>query len=59
MQIPLPTPSCSHFTAAELPCSQCDRDMRLVLIEPKSQKLEQRTYVCAACGFGESFLLAV
>lgn len=40
MQIPLPTPSCSHFTAAELPCSQCDRDMRLVLIEPKSQKLE-------------------
>jgi hypothetical protein len=33
--------------------------MRLVLIEPKTQKLEQRTYVCTPCDAAESFLLTI
>jgi hypothetical protein len=33
--------------------------MRLVLIEPKTQKLEQRTYFCTPCDAAESFLLAI
>lgn len=59
MQIPRPTPTCSRFSSIELPCAKCGLQMRLVLIEPKSGRLEQRTYVCAACESGESFLLAI
>lgn len=59
MQIPDPTPSCSRFSAIELPCAKCGQQMRLVLIEPRTGKLEQRTYYCAPCEFGESFLLAI
>ena len=59
MLIPRPTPSCSRFSSIELPCAKCGLQMRLVLIEPRTSKLEQRTYYCAACEFGESFLLAI
>jgi hypothetical protein len=60
MQIPIqkPTPSCSRFSSVEIPCSRCGLQMRLVLIEPRTAKLEQRTYFCASCEDGESFLLA-
>jgi hypothetical protein len=59
MQIPRPTPSCSRFSTIELPCAKCGLQMRLVLIEPKTGRLEQRTYACTGCEFGESFLLTM
>ncbi|MDR3465985.1 MAG: hypothetical protein P4M07_08590 [Xanthobacteraceae bacterium] len=59
MQILRPTPTCSRFSTIELPCAKCGLQMRLVLIEPTTGRLEQRTYFCAACEFGESFLLAI
>ncbi len=59
MLILRPTLSCSRFSSIELPCAKCGLQMRLVLIEPRSKRLEERTYYCAACEFGESFLLAI
>jgi len=59
MLIPRPLPNCSRFSSFDLPCIKCGLRMRLVLIEPRSMKLEQRTYSCAACEYGESFLLAI
>ncbi|MGO9359260.1 MAG: hypothetical protein ACLP1D_16610 [Xanthobacteraceae bacterium] len=59
MFIPRPTPTCSHFQAIELPCTRCGHTMRLVLIEPRTHKLEERIYFCAPCEAAESFLLAI
>jgi transposase-like protein len=61
MQIPIPrpTPSCSRFSSVEVPCTRCGSQMRLVLIEPRTAKLEQRTYFCTPCESGESFLLTI
>jgi hypothetical protein len=33
--------------------------MRLVLIEPRTRKLEERVYFCGPCETAESFLLAI
>jgi hypothetical protein len=59
MQVLRPTPTCSRFQSVELPCTLCGGEMRLVLIEPKTAKLELRTYVCAPCDAAESFLLTI
>jgi hypothetical protein len=33
--------------------------MRLTLIEPSGPRVELRTYECAACNSGDSFLMAI
>jgi ribosomal protein L37E len=59
MQILNPTPSCTRFDETEVVCGECGRQMRLVLSEPYKldSALELRTFQCAACGHGESYLM--
>ena len=54
-----PTPTCTRFDAAHRACSECGEQMRLVLAEPYKPEstLELRTFECAACGNGESYLI--
>jgi hypothetical protein len=59
MKIAPPPPSCSQFETTELPCLTCGQQMRLTLIEPSGSHLELRTYECAACDTGDSFLMAI
>jgi hypothetical protein len=59
MIITPPPPSCSHFQTTELPCPTCDRPMKLTLIEPSGRHVELRTFECAGCDRGASFLMAV
>jgi hypothetical protein len=59
MKITPPPPSCSQFQTAEMPCPTCGGAMRLTLIAPSGPNVELRTYECAACDSGASFLIAV
>ena len=58
MRIAPPPPSCTQFLATELPCPRCGQPMKLTLIEPKGRHTELRTYECAPCDTGNSFLMA-
>ena len=59
MIITPPPPSCVYFETTEVPCQRCGRPMRLTVIEPGGPRTELRTYECAACDKGESFLMAI
>ena len=59
MKITPPPPSCTQFQATELPCPTCGKPMKLTLIEPRRARTELRTFECAACDSGNSFLMAV
>jgi hypothetical protein len=59
MKIAPPPPSCSQFQTAEMPCPTCGGAMKLTLIAPSGPNVELRTYECAACDAGASFLIAV
>jgi hypothetical protein len=59
MKITRPPPSCTQFQTAEVPCLTCDGPMKLTLIEPSGPNVELRTYECAACDSGDSFLVAI
>lgn len=59
MKIAPPPPSCTHFQTTELPCPTCARQMKLTLIEPSGPNVELRTYECAACNSGASYLIAM
>jgi hypothetical protein len=59
MKITPPPPSCTHFQTTELPCLTCGKQMKLTLIEPSGPSVELRTYECAACDSGDSFLVAI
>jgi hypothetical protein len=56
-RIPLPTPTVAPFRAARLPCCCCDQEMRIVLLEPRSDRLDLVFYRCDGCPASESFLL--
>jgi len=60
MEFPNPIPTCAQFDAVETTCTNCGRQMKLVLAEPykgDSSRLQLRTYRCASCGSGESYLV--
>ncbi|MBR1266515.1 hypothetical protein JQ629_03235 [Bradyrhizobium sp. AUGA SZCCT0222] len=59
MKIARPPPSCTHFQTTELPCATCGKPMKLTLIEPSSSHIELRTFECAGCDTGASFLMAI
>jgi DNA-directed RNA polymerase subunit RPC12/RpoP len=59
MKITRPPPSCSYFQTTEVPCQTCGRKMKLTLIEPSGPHIELRTYECAHCNSGDSFLIAI
>jgi hypothetical protein len=60
MQIPRPTPTCTHFQPTiEMPCLKCGHQMKLALIEPRDRNFELLTYQCAQCDSSESFLMVV
>jgi hypothetical protein len=59
MKITPPPPSCTHFQTTSLPCLTCGRPMKLTLIEPSGPCIELRTFECAACDTGASFLMAI
>jgi hypothetical protein len=59
MQFQRPTPTCTRFqTTIEMPCMKCGNQMRLALIEPRSQNFDLLTYQCIPCDTGECFLMA-
>jgi hypothetical protein len=50
------------FSVAEievLNCSECGKPMRLACIEPDKPGFDLRTFECAQCNTGESFLVAI
>jgi hypothetical protein len=59
MKITPPPPSCTYFITTELPCAICSGPMKLTLIEPSGPNVELRTYECAPCDSGASFLMAI
>jgi hypothetical protein len=59
LQPPRPTPTCVHFRVTEMPCVRCGAQMRLVLSEPRSTRLELMTYSCVSCEAVESFLMTI
>jgi hypothetical protein len=59
LQPPRPTPTCVHFRVTEMSCVRCGEQMRLVLSEPRSTRLELMTYSCVSCEAVESFLMTI
>jgi hypothetical protein len=59
MKITPPPPSCTYFQTTELPCPICRRPMKLTLIEPGRHNIELRTFECAPCDSGASFLMSL
>jgi hypothetical protein len=59
MKITPPPPSCSQFQTTEVPCPTCGGQRKLSLIEPSGPNIELRTYECAACNLGNSYLFAI
>lgn len=58
MPLPLPTPTLAPFRSARLPCPCCENiDMRIILLEPKSSRVDLVLYRCDGCARSESFLL--
>jgi hypothetical protein len=56
----MPTPTCTYFQTAKIPCLTCGQLMGLTLIEPGGRPhFELRTYACVPCKTGESFLMAI
>jgi hypothetical protein len=52
----------SRFSVAEigvLNCPGCGKPMRLARIEPDKPGFDLRTFECAKCSTGESFLVAI
>jgi hypothetical protein len=50
------------FSVAEigvLNCSGCGKPMRLARIEPDKPGFDLRTFECAKCSAGESFIVAI
>ncbi len=59
LQPPRPTPTCVQFRVTEMLCVRCGEQMRLVLSEPRSTRLELMTYSCVSCEAVESFLMTI
>jgi hypothetical protein len=58
LPLPLPTPTLAPFRSARLPCPCCENiDMRIILLEPKSSRVDLVLYRCDGCARSESFLL--
>jgi hypothetical protein len=56
----MPTPTCTRFQSAKIPCLKCGQPMALTLIEPGGRpNFELRTFSCIPCESGESFLMAI
>jgi hypothetical protein len=58
MQVRHPTPSCARFQSVAIPCSHCDGEVRLSLVEPHRSNLEALTYTCSRCDRDEMFLIS-
>jgi hypothetical protein len=54
-----PNPLFSVAEIGVLNCSGCSKPMRLARIEPDKPGFDLRTFECAKCNTGESFLVAI
>jgi len=60
LDLPKPTPTCTSFqTTTEMTCIKCNQRMKLILIEPRDERLNFVTYRCGGCAANESFLKAI
>ncbi len=60
LDVPKPTPTCTRFqTTTEMACMKCNDRMKLILIEPRDERLNFVTYRCSGCSAHESFLKAI
>jgi hypothetical protein len=54
-----PNPVLSAVAIGVLTCSGCGKPMRLACIEPAKPGFDLRTFECAKCNTGETFLIAI